>query len=105
MVGRMYFDTELYRLDATNDLPYSVIMGDINALKLTNDLFGHNEGDKLIMQTAALLVESCGRGIVARTGGDEFSILLPKTDEEETMRIISMDGMSLVISSARAISP
>ena len=89
LYSRMYFDTELYRLDATGDLPYSVIMGDINALKLTNDLFGHNEGDKLIMQTAALLVESCGRGIVARTGGDEFSILLPKTDEEETMRIIS----------------
>ena len=89
LYSRMYFDTELYRLDATNDLPYSVIMGDINALKLTNDLFGHNEGDKLITQTALLLAESCGRGIVARTGGDEFSILLPKTSEEETLRIIA----------------
>ncbi len=89
LYSRMYFDTELYRLDATGNLPYSVITGDINALKLTNDLFGHNEGDKLILQTAALLAESCGYGIVARTGGDEFSILLPKTDEEETLRIIS----------------
>ena len=88
LYSRMYFDTELYRLDATNDLPYSVIMGDINALKLTNDLFGHNEGDKLISLTAALLTESCGRGIIARTGGDEFSILLPQTGEEETLRII-----------------
>ncbi len=50
LYSRMYFDTELYRLDAANDLPYSVITGDINSLKLTNDLFGHSEGDKLIME-------------------------------------------------------
>lgn len=89
LFSRMYFDTELYRLDAANDLPYSVITGDINALKLTNDLFGHNEGDKLIMETAALLKANCGHGIVARTGGDEFSILLPKTGEVEAKRLVS----------------
>jgi len=89
LFSRMYFDTELYRVDAANDLPYSVITGDVNALKLTNDLFGHNEGDKLIMETAALLKSSSGQGIVARTGGDEFSILLPKTSEEETIRVIA----------------
>ncbi len=89
LFSRMYFDTELYRLDAANDLPYSVITGDINALKLTNDLFGHNEGDQLIMETAALLKSCCGQGIVARTGGDEFSVLLPKTGEEETIRLIA----------------
>lgn len=89
LYSRMYFDTELYRLDAANDLPYSVITGDVNALKLTNDLFGHNEGDKLIMETAELLRGNCGQGIVARTGGDEFSVLLPKTGEEEASRIVT----------------
>ena len=89
LFSRMYFDTELYRLDAMNDLPYSVITGDINALKLTNDLFGHNEGDKLIMETATLLKATCGHGVVARTGGDEFSVLLPKTGEEEVLRLIA----------------
>ncbi len=89
LFSRMYFDTELYRLDAANDLPYSVITGDINALKLTNDLFGHNEGDKLIMETALLLKANSGHGIVARTGGDEFSILLPKTGEAEAIQLIA----------------
>jgi len=89
LYSRMYFDAELFRLDAANDLPYSVIMGDVNALKLTNDLFGHNEGDKLIMETAELLRSSCGQGIVARTGGDEFSVLLPKTNEVEANRIVT----------------
>ena len=87
LYSRMYFDTELYRLDAANDLPYSVITGDINSLKLTNDLFGHSEGDKLIMETARLLTACCGQGVVARTGGDEFSVLLPKTGEVEIARV------------------
>lgn len=89
LFSRMYFDTELYRLDAANELPYSVITGDINALKLTNDLFGHNEGDKLIMETAVLLKANSGHGIVARTGGDEFSILLPKTGEAEALKLVA----------------
>ncbi|MDD4311793.1 MAG: PAS domain S-box protein, partial [Eubacteriales bacterium] len=88
LYSRMYFDTELYRVDSENDLPYSVIMGDINALKLTNDLFGHSEGDKLIMETARLLTATCGQSVIARTGGDEFSVLLPKTDEEKIARVI-----------------
>ena len=89
LFSRMYFDTELYRVDAANELPYSIITGDINALKLTNDLFGHNEGDKLIMETASLLKTCCTQGIVARTGGDEFSVLLPKTGEAEVIRTVA----------------
>ena len=50
-------------------------MADVNSLKLTNDLFGHSEGDKLIIQTAELLRKCCENGIVARVGGDEFWVL------------------------------
>lgn len=83
LYSRMYFDTELYRLDSIQTLPYSVIMADVNSLKLTNDLFGHSEGDRLIVQTAELLRKCCENGIVARIGGDEFSVLLPGVGEEE----------------------
>ena len=87
LYNRMYFDAELDRIDALQELPYSLISVDIDSLKLTNDLFGHSVGDKLILQTADLLRSCSGKGIVARMGGDEFSILLPGVDEEEVKNI------------------
>ena len=95
LYSRMYFDTELYRIDSTEPLPYSVIIADVNSLKLTNDLFGHNEGDKLIIQTAELLKRCCENGIVARTGGDEFSVILPGADEEALNNTVSRIKLEL----------
>ena len=83
LYNRMYYDAELDRIDSLQQLPYSVIMVDIDSLKLTNDLFGHSAGDRLIIETANLLKGCCPSGIVARLGGDEFCILLPGVDEEE----------------------
>ncbi len=83
LYNRMFYDAELDRIDSLQQLPYSVIMVDIDSLKLTNDLFGHSAGDRLIIETAKLLEQCCPNGIVARLGGDEFCILLPGVDEEE----------------------
>ena len=87
LYNRMYFDAELDRVDSLQALPYSLISVDIDSLKLTNDLFGHSAGDKLIVQTAELLKACCENGIIARMGGDEFSILLPGVDEESSKNI------------------
>ncbi len=55
-----------------------VIMLDLDRFKNINDTFGHNEGDKVLMEVARRLKQHCVAGeFIARLGGDEFVILLP----------------------------
>jgi len=89
LYNRAYFEEELKRLDTPRQLPISVILGDVNGLKLINDAFGHEEGDRLLRQIALILKESCRKeDIVARMGGDEFAVFLTKTGAEAAGEII-----------------
>jgi diguanylate cyclase (GGDEF)-like protein len=89
LYNRAYFEEELNRLDTARQFPISVIMGDVNGLKLINDAFGHQEGDKVLTQMAKILKESCRKeDVIARWGGDEFTIFLPKTSSGITSEII-----------------
>ena len=55
---------------------------DVDGLKAINDLFGHTAGDTALVEVSKLLVASVRKAdCVARIGGDEFGILLEKTDE------------------------
>jgi len=90
LYNRAYFEEELKRLNSERQLPLSIIMADINGLKLTNDMFGHKEGDILLCKCVRIF-EKCFRkkDIISRWGGDEFIILLPKTTEQKAINIIN----------------
>jgi diguanylate cyclase (GGDEF)-like protein/PAS domain S-box-containing protein len=86
--NRRFFEKELKNLDSNHNLPLSIIMCDVNGLKLVNDSFGHDSGDMLLIKAAETIRKACREGdIVARIGGDEFIVLLPNTSAEDTAQI------------------
>jgi diguanylate cyclase (GGDEF)-like protein/PAS domain S-box-containing protein len=89
LYNRRFFEQELRRLDKEENLPLTIIMADVNGLKLVNDSLGHAIGDELLKKVAKAIMKGCrATDIIARLGGDEFVILLPNTGTYETEQIL-----------------
>lgn len=89
LYNRRYYEEEIKRVDKEKNLPISVIIGDVNGLKVMNDAFGHAMGDELLIKAAAVIKNACRRyDVAARWGGDEFVLLLPKTASDEAEKMI-----------------
>ncbi len=83
LYNRRYYEEARERLEEGSQYPLSIIMGDVNGLKMTNDAFGHLAGDSLLIAASQVLTGCCrSTDVVVRWGGDEFVMLLPNTDEE-----------------------
>src|SRR2546425_4730257 len=62
-------------------VPLSLLLVDVDRLKLMNDRWGHHAGDQALGRVAVAIQKSLrGTDIAARLGGDEFAIILPDTD-------------------------
>lgn len=82
LYNRAFFEEEMLRLNTMRQYPITIILGDCNGLKISNDIFGHLEGDRLLKAIASIIRQSIRHeDIAARWGGDEFAVILPQTDE------------------------
>lgn len=89
LYNRRFLKEEMERIDTQRQLPISIIIGDVNDLKTINDRHGHKKGDELIVEAARIFKQAVrNEDILARWGGDEFAVLLPKTSAEEAQKVI-----------------
>jgi len=105
LYNRRFLEEEVKRLDVPRNLPLTIVMGDVNRLKLVNDAFGREKGDELIVKAAESIKNSCRPDdLVARWGGDEFLIFLPKTSGEDAQKIIERIHSACMDKSVNSIS-
>ena len=87
---RVFNDMMAYEIKraARHDYPFALMIIDCDNFKPINDNFGHAFGDKFLQTVADILEEEKRDGdIVARYGGDEFTIILPECDENGAMTV------------------
>jgi diguanylate cyclase len=89
--NRRAFDEELQRRLAeyqTKAIPFCMLMLDVDYFKALNDHFGHPMGDTVLKRMAQVLRGALGEmDHVARVGGEEFAVILPRTRLAEGVEI------------------
>lgn len=83
LMNRHGYEKTLKKIDCKENLPLSVIFGDVNGLKKVNDFWGHTIGDRLLIEVAEIIKCSVSNdAVVSRIGGDEFVVLLANCTKE-----------------------
>lgn len=89
LYNRSFFEEEMQRLSKSREYPITIICADLDGFKLINDTLGHKKGDEILKRCADILKNSLRKSdILARVGGDEFAVLLPKTRASTAEKII-----------------
>ncbi|MEA4891104.1 MAG: diguanylate cyclase [Peptococcaceae bacterium] len=89
LFNKDYLEAAMNRLDTEENLPISIIMSDIDGLKITNSVFGQKKGDLLLRQSAMSLRKNCrSRDLIARWSSEEFVVFMAGTSLAEAEKII-----------------
>jgi diguanylate cyclase (GGDEF)-like protein len=81
LYNRTFFEEELLRIEKGREFPVSIILADVDDLKIVNDTQGHSYGDELLRHLSLVLQDVFrASDVVARIGGDEFVVLLTQAD-------------------------
>jgi diguanylate cyclase (GGDEF)-like protein len=91
LYNRAFLDDALenfFYISKSNNKPLSFLMLDLDNFRNINENFGHETGNKILFELVNLIKNKVSRhGIIARYGGDEYSILLPETNLKSAITI------------------
>lgn len=105
LFNRNFFEVELDRIEKSRNFPVTILLLDVDGLKITNDRLGHSAGDALLRQVATILRQVFRPSdIIARIGGDEFAVLLPDTDAAVAKSLIERLRHQFAIQPAPPVS-
>lgn len=91
LYNRPHFEREMQRMQSGGYDPVGLMIYDLDGLKLINDTMGHSKGDAHLITVGDLLRKTFGyHAIIARVGGDEFAMLLPKISEKEIAEMTNL---------------
>lgn len=90
LYNRHFMEMEILSYDCDEHYPLTIIMGDLNGLKLTNDAYGHEYGDQMLRDAGKIFQGIVNdQGIASRWGGDEFLLLMPNMNEQQNGQFCS----------------
>ena len=89
LYNRRYFVNELQRLEGSCEWPIAFVAADVDGLKRINDTHGHAMGDHYLKTFARVASDTLREhDVLARMGGDEFALILPRTDAREAEKVV-----------------
>lgn len=107
LYNRTWLEQRLEELDMNANNEVTIMVGDMNGLKLVNDIFGHKSGDELLKKMAEILSKTAQTyGYeVARMGGDEFIVIMENADEADAKNFHSEISQKCKRKSKNYINP
>ncbi len=99
LYNRTFFNEEIQTLQSTTCYPVSCVFFDINGLKEINDVFGHDQGDKILNRFGKILKACITKTnySASRLGGDEFVILMPNAKQSQIKQLLQKISYELEI--------
>jgi two-component system cell cycle response regulator len=84
-------------IEEQQDAAFSVLMIDIDHFKSVNDTHGHDRGDAVLRELGQCLQSAARQGdSVIRYGGEEFALILPNADAEQSLHVAQRVHQSVV---------